>query len=564
MSFLTVEDVNTALLKYEKINLWHHIQINQGVGHYYYDFIDCSTTKSNDIYTHLIKVNNDLWTGRFYLNGRFYLIFRDWNYTVVDNDTIQITTTKPVLDVYFQIGGHTTSRNVCYIPFRILNIEQEFYTPNKPLDIHFKLETPINYFDVRYGGWDWEGTITVNINDDYLDLHIVDNRLISYLKISEKGNADDYYLIKIKQDKSINALFPVDQDLILGEINTVNFLYVGDEETPPISRFEIICDYPISDINENSFKLDLTDKFDTNNVQIKYKLTDDVTYDCIPFEKDYTVKYNTVSDVTGLNSFFDKQGKVLTVSNEITLNKSLYVYNDMVITGENAVIDCNGYNIIVNGELTIDGVTFRNSPRVFIQNNNSKLTIKNCTFTGNGFGVNVGGVVFCNYSDENEIQTIISNSRFINNNSCIFHTGELTVMDCYFEVNNEFKHEEIDVNNVFGIYQTSGELKFNNNEVYFDLTNDYYTVNRINIGFKQAILNIGESAIVNGNSTDKLLVNDNTFLQTNKITTTSKYYRDDVSSNVNINPVNTSNSNYLWIIENYDYIFRTNTEINRE
>ena len=137
-------------------------------------------------------------------------------------------------------------------------------------------------------------------------------------------------------------------------------------------------------------------------------------------------------------------------------------------------------------------------------------------------------------------------------------------MDCYFEVNDEFKHEEIDVNNVFGIYQTSGELKFNNNEVYFDLTNDYYTVNRINIGFKQAILNIGESAIVNGNSTDKLLVNNNTFLQNNKITTTSKYYRDDVTSNVNINPVNTSNSNYLWIIENYDYIFRTNTEINRE
>ena len=137
-------------------------------------------------------------------------------------------------------------------------------------------------------------------------------------------------------------------------------------------------------------------------------------------------------------------------------------------------------------------------------------------------------------------------------------------MDCYFEVNDEFKHEEIDVNNVFGIYQTSGELKFNNNEVYFDLTNDYYTINKINIGFKQAILNIGESAIVNGNSTDKLLMNNNTFLQNNKITTTSKYYREDVSSNVNINPVNTSNSNYLWIIENYDYIFRTNTEINRE
>ena len=59
-------------------------------------------------------------------------------------------------------------------------------------------------------------------------------------------------------------------------------------------------------------------------------------------------------------------------------------------------------------------------------------------------------------------------------------------------------------------------------------------------------------------------MNNNTFLQNNKITTTSKYYRDDVSSNVNINPVNTLNSNYLWIIENYDYIFRTNTEINRE
>ena len=558
MSFLTVEDVNTALLKYEKINLWQHIQINQGVGHYYYDFIDCNTTKSNDVYTHLIKVNNDLWTGRFYLS------VGNWNYTVVDNNTIQITTNEPVLDIYFQIGGYTTTRKVCYLPFRILDIEQEFYTANKPLDIRFKLETSINYFDVTYGGLGWEETITVNVNDNYLDLHVEANRLISHLKISEKGNANDYYLIQIKQDKSINALFPVNQDLILGEINTVNFIYVGDEENPSINRFKIICDYPVSDITKNSFKLDLTDKFDTNNVQIKYKLTDDVDYDCIPFEKDYTVKYNTVSDVTGLNSFFDKQGKVLTVSNEITLNKSLYVYNDMVITGENAVIDCNGYNIIVNGELTIDGVTFRNSPRIFIQNNNSKLTIKNCTFTGNGFGVNVGGVVFCNYSDENNIQTVISNSRFINNNSCIFHTGELTVMDCYFEVNDEFKHEEINVNNVFGIYQTSGELKFNNNEVYFNLTNDYYTVNQINIGFKQAILNIGESAIVNGNSTDKLLVNNNTFLQNNKITTTSKYYRDDVSSNVNITPINTSNSNYLWIIENYDYIFRTNTEINRE
>ena len=559
MSFLTVEDINTALLKYEKINLWQHIQINQGVGHYYYDFIDCNTTKSNDVYTHLIKVNNDLWTGRFYLS------VGNWNYTVVDNNTIQITTNEPVLDIYFQIGGYTTTRKVCYVPFRILDIEQEFYTANKPLDIRFKLETSINYFDVTYGGWEWEETITVNVNGGYLDLHVEDNRLISHLKISEKGNANDYYLIQIKQDKAINALFPVNQDLILGEINTVNFLYVGDEENPSIDNFEIICDYPISDITKNSFKLDLTNKFDTNNVQIKYKINNyDVTHDCIPFEKDYTVKYNVVSDVTGLNSFFDKQGKVLTVSNEITLNKSLYVYNDMVITGENAVIDCNGYNIIVDGELTIDGVTFRNSPRVFIQNNNSKLTIKNCTFTGNGFGVNVGGVVFCNYSDENNIQTVISNSRFINNNSCIFHTGELTVMDCYFEVNDEFKHEEINVNNVFGIYQTSGELKFNNNEVYFDLTNNYYTVNKINIGFKQAILNIGESAIVNGNSTDKLLVNNNTFLQNNKITTKSKYYRDDVSSNVNITPINTSNSNYLWIIENYDYIFRTNTEINRE
>lgn len=558
MSFLTVEDVNTALLKYEKINLWQHIQINQGVGHYYYDFIDCNTTKSNDVYTHLIKVNNDLWTGRFYLS------VGNWNYTVVDNNTIQITTNEPVLDIYFQIGGYTAGRKVCYLPFRILDIEQEFYTPNKPLDIRFKLETSINYFDVTYIGWDWEKTITVNVNDNYLNLHIEDNRLISYLKISEKGNADDYYIIQIKQDKSINALFPVNQDLILGEINTVNFIYVGDEENPSIDSFEIICDYPVSDITKNSFKLDLTDKFDTNNVQIKYKINNGVTYDCIPFEKEYSVKYNTVSDVTGLNSFFDKQGKVLTVSNEITLNKSLYVYNDMVITGENAVIDCNGYNIIIDGELTIDGVTFRNSPRIFIQNNNSKLTIKNCTFTGNGFGVNVGGVVLCNYSDENNIQTVISNSRFINNNSCIFHTGELTVMDCYFEVNDEFKHEEINVNNVFGIYQTSGELKFNNNEVYFDLTNNYYTVNKINIGFKQAILNIGESAIVNGNSTDKLLVNNNTFLQTNKITTKSKYYRDDVSSNVTVTSVNTSNSNYLWIIENYDYIFRTNTEINRE
>lgn len=559
MSFLTVEDVNTALLKYEKINLWQHIQINQGVGHYYYDFIDCNTTKSNDVYTHLIKVNNDLWTGRFYLS------VGNWNYTVVDNNTIQITTNEPVLDIYFQIGGYNTTRKVCYIPFRILDIEQEFYTANKPLDIHFKLETSINYFDVTYGGWEWEETITVNVNGGYLDLHVEANRLISHLKISEKGNANDYYLIQIKQDKAINALFPVNQDLILGEINTVNFLYVGDEENPSIDNFEIICDYPISDITKNSFKLDLTNKFDTNNVQIKYKINNyDVTHDCILFEKDYTVKYNVVSDVTGLNSFFDKQGKVLTVSNEITLNKSLYVYNDMVITGENAVIDCNGYNIIIDGELTIDGVTFRNSPRIFIQNNNSKLTIKNCTFTGNGFGVNVGGVVFCNYSDENNIHTVISNSRFINNNSCIFHTGDLTVMDCYFEVNDEFKHEEINVNSVFGIYQTSGELKFNNNEVYFDLTNNYYTVNKINIGFKQAILNIGESAIVNGNSTDKLLVNNNTFLQNNKITTTSKYYRDDVSSNVTVTSVNTSNSNYLWIIENYDYIFRTNTEINRE
>ena len=558
MSFLTVEDVNTALLKYEKINLWQHIQINQGVGHYYYDFIDCNTTKSNDVYTHLIKVNNDLWTGRFYLS------VGNWNYTVVDNNTIQITTNEPVLDIYFQIGGYTTTRKVCYIPFRILDIEQEFYTANKPLDIRFKLETSINYFDVTYGGWDWEETITVNVNDNYLDLHVEANRLISHLKISEKGNANDYYLIQIKQDKSINALFPVNQDLILGEINTVNFIYVGDEENPSINRFKIICDYPVSDITKNSFKLDLTNKFDTNNVQIKYKINNQVTYDCIPFEKEYSVKYNTVSDVTGLNSFFDKQGKVLTVSNEITLNKSLYVYNDMVITGENAVIDCNGYNIIIDGELTIDGVTFRNSPRIFIQNNNSKLTIKNCTFTGNGFGVNVGGVVFCNYSDENNIHTVISNSRFINNNSCIFHTGDLTVIDCYFEVNDEFKHEEINVNNVFGIYQTSGELKFNNNEVYFDLTNNYYTVNQINIGFKQAILNIGESAIVNGNSTDKLLVNNNTFLQNNKITTKSKYYRDDVSSNVTVTSVNTSNSNYLWIIENYDYIFRTNTEINRE
>ena len=76
MSFLTVEDVNTALLKYEKINLWHHIQINQDVGHYYYEFIDCNTTKSNNIYAHLIKVNKALCRINFL--GIFYHSHSVW------------------------------------------------------------------------------------------------------------------------------------------------------------------------------------------------------------------------------------------------------------------------------------------------------------------------------------------------------------------------------------------------------------------------------------------------------------------------------------------------------
>ena len=141
MSFLTVEDINSTLYKYGKVNTLHSIDTAnisseefEGV---MYDFCICSHSMSENNDTFTFEVKNDLWCGGYYFtdaDGEYI----DANASINDK-TITFTTTEETVILHLYLTNLFTT----------FNFERLSWISEDLKNIHiFKNQTTTDTFEI--------------------------------------------------------------------------------------------------------------------------------------------------------------------------------------------------------------------------------------------------------------------------------------------------------------------------------------------------------------------------------------------------------------------------------
>ena len=126
----------------------------------------------------------------------------------------------------------------------------------------------------------------------------------------------------------------------------------------------------------------------------------------------------------------------------------------------------------------------------------------------------------------------------------------------------------IEIYNFFTIsYQTDGTANITNSIFDIDYDTDNLCSNQIDIGYAQALLKIGETAIINGANINDLSRDDNLpfhNIYKNQSHVFTKYYYPAIESCVYTSPVlGREDSNVCYCVSNLNWIFKQNTQVTR-
>ena len=392
-------------------------------------------------------------------------------------------------------------------------------------------------------------------------------------QLLEKG----YNLIKNSRDDFVGYLlvkllktdfqFACNQDLIVGEVNTVslgtdtdykpNGALVGDYETKlsVLYNDETIPVVWNSALNDYTFDLDLTDK--TTEGKIRFKVIveandvlnhseTDVVLDC---------KFETIDTLEKLTNLF-KIGGTGRLSSDLTLTNDLTLSKSVNLIGNDCSIDMTSHKLVIPSDLTFkaQSVGFSNGVNTLQQEPNSTVEITDCTFTDcTGFGSVVDCQVDLASLDEtDDFTTKITDCVISNCDMAILHGGNLEVNGCSVigKISNK--------NYPYFLYQTDGNATILNSQ--FDLTDN--TVYDYDIEFNSCIFTCGETATVNGYSHTELQNNNLTaFFDTQRNTSTIdvKYYYSLIEDTVHLQ----SSKGFCHSVSNVDFVYKTNINLSR-
>ena len=557
--FLTLEDVNGACFNNQHF-WWHeidtaNISTTQDFSDVKYDFCEISRqTVSENAYNFTFKVHNSLWTKYFALleNQAVPVISTGGNFKIQWN--------KPSLKLKLYMGL-----------FKADSFTQMYWiTAEDTIDLNYKeLNTAQDISVISIpdnGGY----TVSVDLVEGYNEIRYF-SQFAGYLLVN-----------LVKSDFQFNCT----QTVVVGTVNKVKLGVDSDykpngdmigEYTPDIFvdyNGENIPVYWDNSLNDYCFDLDLTDKQNKKvkfNVNVKSnKVLNTSSTDVI-----LQTEYQSVSSASELIAACKSGGSdIIQLANNINLTSTITIEHSIKIIGNFTTINMSRHSFNLNEgvEVNIEKTQFNNADTCFIQSENSTLKLTECTFTNctsNKYN-ELGSCIFCDVDLDNlevttDFITEITNCTFIDNQSAIFHGGELTVSNCKLH-NTDLEY--INKNNPAFLYQTDGAATIQYSIFDIDYDSNTLCENEKSLGYAQCLVKCGETAQINGanyielGEDDKLPFFNAPFNNQSHIF--AKYYYPQIESCVYLSPIlGFEDKSVCYCVTGVDWIFKQNVQVTR-
>lgn len=578
-AFLTVEDINSVLLKYGDVTTIHEIDTSKVDGEEYsdvmYDFCIISHSVNGDNHTFTFNVFNDLWCGGYYFkdsNGNYI----DVNATCNDR-LITFTTTEENVTLCLYLTNLFTTFNF----ERLSWISEDLINPH----LFYNHKETLVFSIAKLDGSTATGTVLFTYGEDSSISTITDGTVEYALfedntyfngivKITYDGCS---YYIKAKYIKDICPL-NISEEVVASKLNTVG-IDIFDGFEIKLNKGSLTYNNITTEIDFNesaSFDLDLREKTNTRDIDVLLHINE--TSDVMGFDykfklpcdyllvSDYSTLYNELMNIGGC--------RIFELSEDIALESDILINHDVKIIGNGHTINMQGHSFILNEGFNAkaENVSFIVGDPCWIQGLNSKLELTNCTFSGcrSTDYNNLGSVVLCDIdleslNVEDDFTTIISNSSFVNNHSCILQGGQLLIDNCRYH-NTDLTF--VDKNNSAFLYQVDGEATITNSVFDIDYTDTALCEEGKSIGFAQALIKCGEDAIINDATHEYLSKNDSVLFcdapYNNRSHIFAKYYYPQIESCVFSSPVlGKEDKAICYCVSGEDWVFKQNVQVTR-
>ena len=591
-SFVTVEDYNTANLQVineyyvcdiGKITLRPNVPV-------FYDFMEVTRFSVSGRQALDFRIVNDLWHGGFFVT--------DADDNVVDN--IRYNYADGILSFYNFENDYKLVLLLSDFGSEVFNVERlDFKVNNLSYLVHdvynndvnictfeFECDSQPSKLEVEYKDFlDVTETVKTDITntivskgDGVFEASFDYNRMAGVCGLIFNNG---YYQFDFYVDISKSVLEPVVSSVAkVGMVNKV----LLDFNTSIINDLPIIkgtVEYKNETVNllynETDgyyFELDLTSKTSDNNVVVHLDLDEGNWYCADYINLIIPCEFIIVHNQLELTSNLASGVNIMELGNDLTLSSRILISHNFILHGEDYIIDLNEYGFNLHEDITckFKNVHFYNGDTSIIQEKNTTLEIRggsfrNCTSTDYG---NLGSCIYCNtdiegLSVDEDFTTKIDNVKFINNHNAIFHGGELTVNNIQFLQNDT---DYCDSNNSAFLFQTDGEAEIYNSQFDINYDTDTLCANEINIGFAQALIKVGLTAIVNRCTHDYLKGDNNLNFFNNPFNNQShlfaKYYYPQISACVFSSPSFDKEDKALcYCISGNDWVFKENVQVTR-
>ena len=600
-SLITIEDYNSTLYNYKDSFIYKIPTSSITAGGHMWDnkFNINKVLVSGGRYKYTLQFKTNIW------NGMYYVLNED-NEVVNSSASYNYSNGTHTLEI---IVPNSANYYIGLYMSPLINeagsvtISEIYYNVILENNVFLKgVNEKYTFTVTRFGNVtdDWDFTLKLKRTDGR-DVDITNYNLIEIdeqtVKVQFiKGNYDIQDSIELdvgidytnkfpfyrKRFKNKNIVEIVDNTIFnAGRINELNFLLTHTSK----ANYPISCTIKYNDI-EDTFELnvdeyiisrniDLRNKLDENPVKISVNLTEG--YDTYKQSYDFLIpcEYKKISTFEELSDELNGIGnsRIMEISDDILFTTAILINHDVIIKGENHILDLNGYGFTVNDDcnVQISYLNFNNGDCAFVQRNNSILELDNCNFNNckatafNG----LGSVIHCdihidNLDQSNDFFTIMKNNQIVNCGGSIYHSGELLFENNKFLLND---YEYVDNNSPAFLYQVDGSCNINNNIFDIDLDTDYYCNNEINLKLGQCLFVCGDNASINHSNSDFLKNNDNSSLfdvHNNIVHTFAKYYYSPIESCVYVSPMSGKEDRCVcYAVSGLDWIFKENIQITR-
>ena len=557
-SFLTVEDVNTAKFNrkigFYRLNISDLSESQETIK---YDFM--GITYSNNLLT--VKITNAEWTG---------------GYVVLDSNGRRINITPSYVDDEITFDFSSVEAHAIELelnPFANFSFKEKL----------FKL-TSERYFYLNKLQFDENQEIVVaNLSSgETISRNVTLSEGINQVNIPDNSNVEWIIAYLVKTDFQFN----LNQRVTVGKVNKVrlntdeDYLPNGDltdgtelDITVTIGEETLNCYYDET-VNDYCFDLDLTSKTDTNSLKCIVNVNESKYVNPSSMETSLKCNYLQVSNFSDLVNEIIYGSELIELTNDITFLSRINVNHDLVVYAKGHELDFNkfGFNILNNATFKLNEAKVINGNSSIIQALRTKVDVTNCSFTNcisDNYN-NLGSVIYCDVNleslaDATDFTTNITGCTFKNNTCCIFHGGDLNITNSKLH-NTDTKY--VDMNNPALICQTDGSCSITSS--VFDITynSDALCSQQINIGFGQALILCGETALINTYTREQLSHNDNLpFFEApynNQSHIFAKYYYPQIEECVITSPVtDKEDKSVCYAVTENDWVYTSNAHVTK-